>query len=194
MIRHEATVHIPASEFDRINRLLAIESLEDMTDDELLEQGANTSVCEGVYRVEFDNGSVMNFDLCSGTHNYWDDVVWTSADGNIDIVLDCEYELGDIEVEIESELYVIKLIRIDDCQKMSAGYFEAVETCPHCDGENVYPMWDASVKGYIAICKHCGKEIFLCDECMHSADNECMSCDWRKTVCGGKCFRGTTKD
>ena len=73
-------------------------------------------------------------------------------------------------------------------------YFEAVETCPHCDSENVYPMWDVSVKGYIAACEHCGKEIFLCDECMHTEDNESMSCDWCKTDCGGKCFRGKTRD
>lgn len=111
MIKHEATVHIPASEFDRINRLLAIESLEDMTDDELLEQGANTNVYDGIFYVEFDNGASMNFDLCSGNHNYWDDVVWTSADGNTDIVLDCAYELDDIEVEIERELYIVHIVK-----------------------------------------------------------------------------------
>lgn len=77
---------------------------------------------------------------------------------------------------------------------MNNYYFEAVETCPHCDNENVYPMWDVSVKGYIAVCEHCGKEIFLCDECMHAEDNEGMSCDWCKTDCGGKCFRGKTRD
>lgn len=112
MIRHEEVVHIRKSDFDRINRLLAIESLEEMTDSELIEQGANTDYCEGVFYVEFDNGSSLNFDLCSGQHNYWDDVVWTSADGKRDIVFDCEYELGDIEVEIESELYVVKIVKL----------------------------------------------------------------------------------
>ena len=73
-------------------------------------------------------------------------------------------------------------------------YFEAVEFCQHCESENVYPMWDVNVKGYVAVCQHCGKEIFLCDECMHMEDNESMKCDWCKTDCGGKCFRGTTKD
>ena len=76
-------------------------------------------------------------------------------------------------------------------------YFEAVEICPHCDGENVYPMWDVNVKGFVAICEHCGKEIFLCDECIHHEDRlnaHSMGCDWRKTDCGGKCFRGTTKN
>lgn len=111
MIVHEETVTISTSEFDRINRLLAIESLEDMTDSELLAQGANTDYCEGIFHVEFDNGASLNFDLCSGQHNYWDDVVWTSADGQSDIVLDCEYELDDIEVEIDEELYIIKVIK-----------------------------------------------------------------------------------
>lgn len=111
MIKHEETIRIPAKEFDRINRLLAIESLEEMTDDELRKMGATTDGFEGIFYVEFDNGTSINFDLCSGQHNYWDDVVWTSADGKRDVVLDCEYELDDIEVEIESELYIIKIIK-----------------------------------------------------------------------------------
>jgi hypothetical protein len=111
MIKHEEIIRIPASEFDRINRLLAIKSLEEMTDDELIKQGANTDCCEGIFRVEFDNGASLNFDLCSGKHNYWDDVVWTSTDEKRDVVLDCEYELDDIEVEIESELYIVKIIK-----------------------------------------------------------------------------------
>lgn len=111
MIKHEETIRIPAKEFDRINKLLSIESLEEMTDGELIEQGANTDSCEGVFCVEFDNGTSLNFDLCSGGHNYWDDVVWTSADGKRDVVLDCEYELDDIEVEIDSELYIVKVVK-----------------------------------------------------------------------------------
>lgn len=111
MIVHEETIAISTSEFNRINRLLAIESLEDMTNSELLEQGANTNYCEGVFHVEFDNGASLNFDLCSGQHNYWDDVVWTSQDGKTNVVLDCEYELDDIEVEIESELYIVKIVK-----------------------------------------------------------------------------------
>lgn len=77
---------------------------------------------------------------------------------------------------------------------MNNDYFEAVEFCSYCETENTYPMWDVNVKGYVAICSHCGKEIMLCDECMHNEDNLLMSCDWCKTECGGKCFRGTTKD
>lgn len=112
MITHETTITIPTDMFDRINRLLAIDSLEGMTNEELLQQGANTDYCEGIFHVEFDNGASMNFDLCSGQHNYWDDVVWTNPEGNRDVVLDCEYELDDIEVEIENELYIVKVVKI----------------------------------------------------------------------------------
>lgn len=111
MIEHKIIIRISEDEFNRINRLLAIDSLEEMTGSELLTQGANTNCCEGIFHVEFDNGASINFDLCSGSHNYWDDVVWTSADGTRDVVLDCEYELDDIEVEIENELYIVKIIK-----------------------------------------------------------------------------------
>ena len=63
------------------------------------------------FYVEFDNGASLNFDLCSGQHNYWDDVVWINADKTRDVILDCEYELDDIEVEIENELYIVKIIK-----------------------------------------------------------------------------------
>ena len=77
-----------------------------------------------------------------------------------------------------------------------ANYFEAVEVCPHCDSENIYPMWDTEVSGFVAVCKTCGKEIFLCDECRHTAceDGEVHNCDWCETRCGGKCHRGVTKN
>lgn len=90
-------------------------------------------------------------------------------------------ELG-IDVSIELE---------DECC-----YYEAVEVCPHCMSENVYPMWDTEVSGFVAVCKHCGKEIFLCDECLHTIleDGEVHDCDWCQTKCGGKCHRGETRD
>ena len=113
MVKHEVIVSISREEFDRINRLLAIRSLEYMTDAELLEQGANTDVYEGIFYIEFDNGATMTIDLCSGQHNYYDNVVWTSADGTHDVTLDCEYELDDIEVEIDGELYLVNIIKED---------------------------------------------------------------------------------
>ena len=109
---YEEQICISANEFSRINRLLAIESLEDMTDDELAKQGANTNSCEGIFHVEFADGSSLNFDLCSGQHNYWDDVVWTSADGKTDVVLNCEYELNDIEFAHENNFYIVRIVKV----------------------------------------------------------------------------------
>ena len=112
IIKHEAEVYISKEKFDRINKLLAIESLEEMTDSELIEYGADTDVCEGIFYVEFDNGTSLNFDLCSGQHNYWDDVVWTSADRTRYVTLDCEYAIDDIEIKIENELYIVKVVKM----------------------------------------------------------------------------------
>ena len=114
MIKHEAEVYISKEEFDRVNRLLSIDSLENMTDDELIENDANTNVSEGIFYVEFDDGSSMNFDLCSGQSNYFDDVVWTDKEDKCSIFLECSYELDDIEVEINSEMYVVKIVVVDE--------------------------------------------------------------------------------
>lgn len=83
-----------------------------------------------------------------------------------------------------------------DIDETDDNYFEAVEVCPHCDSENVYPMWNTEVSGFVAVCKHCDKEILLCDECQHAIeeDGEVHDCNWCKTECGGKCHRGCTKD
>lgn len=76
-------------------------------------------------------------------------------------------------------------------------YYEVVEICPHCMMENTYYNWDVNKRGFVATCNNCGKEIFLCDECIHHEDelnkNSC-GCDWCKTECGGMCFRGITKN
>jgi hypothetical protein len=67
--------------------------------------------------------------------------------------------------------------------------YEAVECCPHCGTENVFPNWDVEKDGYIAVCE-CGRKIFLCDECFHADDNPNMECDWHETDTTSECFRG----
>ena len=71
---------------------------------------------------------------------------------------------------------------------------EAVEICPHCEGENIYPNYDVGVSGYIVKCKHCGKKIFLCDECIHSEDNVGGFCDWTQGESCHFCFRGKIEE
>ena len=77
---------------------------------------------------------------------------------------------------------------------MNNNYFEAVEVCPYSMSENVYPMWDVEKSGFVAVCEHCGKEIFLCDECQHMDGYTSHNCDWCETKCGGKCHRGETRE
>lgn len=109
--KHVAEVQISRSEYERVNRLLGIPSLSEMSDEQLILAGANTNQCEGILYAKFDDGSVLNYDLCSGTENYFDDVVWTNPDGNHDVVLDCTFELDDIEFEPgNGETYLVKLI------------------------------------------------------------------------------------
>ena len=125
---------------------------------------------------------------------------WNSlmqCDYDVDWLMPYDEESGEVD---DTEVSIYPNTNLEETidwlleRYASYAYFEAVETCPHCDAENVYPRWDVSVKGYVAVCEYCGKEIFLCDECMHTEDNPHMNCDWCKTDCGGKCFRGVTKN
>lgn len=109
--QHVATVTIPYEEFNRVNRLLAINDMEQMTDGELIALGANTNVNEGIYLATFDDGSSINFDLCSGSSNYYDDVVWTSPDGATDVILECDFALDDIEFDIDGETYIVQILK-----------------------------------------------------------------------------------
>ena len=75
---------------------------------------------------------------------------------------------------------------------------EAVEVCPYCMSENVFSNWDVEKQGFIAICWQCGREIMLCDECLHAEDNRKRRCDWHGIYVKGKekegqCWRKPAK-
>lgn len=76
---------------------------------------------------------------------------------------------------------------------MENTYYEIVEVCPYCENENVYPMLNIEENGYITTCQHCGSQIFLCDECLHSEDNECSNCNWHEENGYSVCMRGKYK-
>ena len=42
---------------------------------------------------------------------------------------------------------------------------EAVEMCPFCGLESIFPNYDVKKSGFVATCQHCGEEMMLCDEC-----------------------------
>ena len=67
-----------------------------------------------------------------------------------------------------------------------------IEICPHCDYENQFE-WDVTTMGFKTVCRNCGKQLLLCDECCHAEDglnkNACR-CDWREDANGNSiCFR-----
>lgn len=74
---------------------------------------------------------------------------------------------------------------------------EAVEACPFCVEENIFPNWDIKTQGFKVTCRECGEEMMLCDECLHAEDNKGGHCDWHEiqyqNYTEGHCFRGVTK-
>ena len=108
-MEYYAVVNIDQEVFDRVNRRLDIESFEEMSDEDMHEAGIHTDWSEGVFEAVFDDGSRLTYDLCSGRSNYYDDVVWTGADGKRSAVLDCTFELADIEFSIDGTRYFVKI-------------------------------------------------------------------------------------
>ena len=108
----EVTIHMERSKIERINALLDIHCFDEMTDEEMSVLGARKDTYEGGFVVNFEDGSSMTWDLCSGGSNYYDNVIWTSADGEEEVVLDCSYELSDIEFEVEGENYFVKIVSV----------------------------------------------------------------------------------
>ena len=158
---------------------------EDLWDNSMIELSKLLNV-EEIH----NNGVIVN--LSKVIENHLEDL----SKANLFIKCDIDLIMDDIERIISgyvSEEWMETFVNV----LKENNYFEAVEVCEHCESENVYPMWDADIKGYMVKCQHCGKEIMLCDACIHAEDglnkNSC-GCDWHKTECGGKCFRGTTRD
>lgn len=106
-----ATVRLPKSEVSRVNRLLCMDdNMSEMTDSELRKIGASQDTNEGIFSVEFDDGSTLTYDLCSGQENYYDNIVWTSAQKDWDIPIDCTFELNDFEFDVDGTIYKVKII------------------------------------------------------------------------------------
>ena len=108
-MKYETYVELSKEKVCHVNNLLLIEDMGEMTDDELLKAGANTDDYIPMFAADFEDGSYITVDVCSGNTNYYDDCVWHSADGKHDVILDCSYEIDDIEVEIDGNTYIVNL-------------------------------------------------------------------------------------
>ncbi len=109
---HKARVELRKDLIDKVKRFLSIKSFEEMTEKEMNVIGAEEDSCETIFSVEFDDGSCLNFDLCSGKNNYWDDVIWTSPDGKTDVMLEPTFSIDDIESTINGEEYRVEIVGV----------------------------------------------------------------------------------
>jgi hypothetical protein len=106
--KYEYTIDFTKEEFDHINKLLSIRSFDDLTEDEMARMGAKRDDFQGIFWIKFPDGAEMTYDLCSGSNNYFDDIVLTL--GNNEYVPECDFELGtDIEVVAWNCYYAVHL-------------------------------------------------------------------------------------
>ena len=106
-IYHEVNFPISKKELQRVRVLLDME-FEEWDDEKLEKLGIKKDSSECIIGVYFNDGATLDWNLRCGTHNYYDDVVFQYPDGKV-VELDCSYELDDIEIDTETDIYLVKL-------------------------------------------------------------------------------------
>lgn len=116
-------VEISRKDFERINKLMSVdfddvdESGDLMPEMEQMinELDARPDTMPYSFWFDFDNGAHITIDICAGSHNYFDDIVWTSKDGTRDCVFDCGFALDEVEeFEVDDDVYICKFIITED--------------------------------------------------------------------------------
>ena len=103
-----ATWPIKRNELYRIRMLLDIQSIEGWEDEKLERLGIVKDSVETIISVAFEDGATLDWQLCCGTGNYYDNVVFQYPDGTY-TDLDCSFYLDDIEIDTGSTIYIVKL-------------------------------------------------------------------------------------
>lgn len=99
---------------DELSRLQALLDIDDLTevDEEKLDQlqGKQDDFIP-LLSTTFKDGSVLTLDICSGSQNYYDNLVIQTAGG--EYAPDCTFEVGGrTEVEVGDNTYVINWIEV----------------------------------------------------------------------------------
>lgn len=108
----EARYAIPRKELQRIRVLLDIKSFEEMDDAKREKLGIKPDSSEYIFGIEFEDGAKLDWKLCCGDNNYFDDVLFQYPSGAWED-LDCTYDLDDIEIDTGSTIYIVRLVVID---------------------------------------------------------------------------------
>lgn len=97
---------------ERVNALLDIESLEveEYTEEQKL---LNPKVDDFIplMSIEFNNGNIIDIDVCSGRCNYYDNCVLKDKDGYEITCFDCNYSIdNEMEFNYEDDTYIITVV------------------------------------------------------------------------------------
>lgn len=106
---HEDSILLPLSQYERVNKLLSVSSIDDLTADERNALGARYHTHETIYHAVFDDGTSACFDLYSDKDNYWGEITMTGTNNEHIVIAAHRFMLGDIEFEVGSQTYMIKL-------------------------------------------------------------------------------------
>ena len=120
MKTYVSEMEISRKDFERINRLLGEVDFDDDNDemqDIIDELDARRDTMPYGFCFEFEDESKIYIDICSGSHNYYDNCQWVSADCKRDYLFDCSYSI-DEEMEFyptdKGNVYLCKFIIKED--------------------------------------------------------------------------------
>ena len=106
------TITYDKDTLERVNALLDIESLEveEYTEEQKL---LNPKVDDFIplMSIEFNNGNIIDIDVCSGSCNYYDNCVLKDKDGYEITCFDCSYSIdNEMEFNYEDDTYIITVV------------------------------------------------------------------------------------
>ena len=119
-MKYVSEMEISRKDFERINRLLEEVDFNDSSDemqDIIDELDARKDTMPYGFWFEFDNGSHITIDICSGSSNYYDNCQWVSSDGKDDYLFDCDYwlnEENEFHPTDNDDVYICKFIIKED--------------------------------------------------------------------------------
>ena len=116
-MKYTSEINISRKDFDRINRLLNEVDFNEEDEREMqtiiAELDARKDTMPYGFCFDFDNGSKIYIDICSGSSYYYDYCQWISEDCRDEYLFDCDYS---IEEEIEfhptdnDDIYICKFV------------------------------------------------------------------------------------
>ena len=119
MNKYVCEVEISRHDFDRINKLMEVMFEDYETNSEMQklidELDARPDTMPYSFYFDFDDGSKIYSNICSGTSNYYDNCYWVSADNTEEEVFDCAYEIVEENEFVHGNtIYVCKFIIKED--------------------------------------------------------------------------------